>query len=374
MSAEQPFRITVYDKDFTRLGFVGDPLSLSVVPRHSPGIGTATLTLAADHRRVSDLMADGARVVIQYDDDQHLLSGPVRRKRGAGPSTSGTIEFDVEDDFRLFYRVLGWPVPGAALTAQTSAYDKRTGPAETVLKGYVTANAVQRLGLPVTVETDQARGGNITTALRFHPLVDRLWPAVDQSGVGVRVRQVGAGLRVECYTPTTYPRPLTELSGVVQSWSYSGSAFTVSRLVAGDQGEATARSFTASVDAAREAAWGDVVEAFVDARDADAPAEVAARRAEALADGAPRSGFAIELAETDAFRYGRTVKVGDRVTLQVGGQTETEVLREAQLSWTRDEGLLVTPVVGERTDDPDVTLARFISRLARQVRALGSTR
>jgi hypothetical protein len=371
--SDQPFTVAVFDKAFARKGFVGDPVALSATVRHN-ALSTATITVSSDHRRLPDLSADGARVVLTYD-GQHLLSGPVRRLRGQGPASSGTVEVDVEDDWRLLQRVLGWPVPGAALTAQTSAYDKRTGAAETVLKAFVTANAVTRLGLPVTVAADQARGGNVDVSMRFHPLADRLYPAVDQARIGVTVRQSGAGLLLDCYTPALHPRTLSEQSGVVQSWSWSRTGPGSTRVIAGDQGEATARSFTSTVDAAREAAWGDRIEVFVDARDTDVATEVTARRAEALAEGAPRAGLSLELAETSTFRYGKAVRVGDRVRVEVGpGVVVEDVLREAVLSWTAQDGLLVTPAVGERTDDPSHVLARAVARLARGVRDLHSSR
>jgi len=372
------FEITVYDKAFARRGWVGNPQALRVTVRHN-ALGTATLTLASDHRRLTDLVAPGARVVITYD-GQHLLSGPVRRLRGKGPGLSGTVEVDVEDDWRLLTRVLGWPVPGAALTAQTVAYDVRTGPAETVVKGLVTANAVTRLGLPVTVATDQARGGTISTSHRMHPLIDRLLPALDGAGLGVTVKQSGAGFLVDCYVPRVYPRTLTEASGVVQDWSWSQAGPTATRVVLGAQGEAEARDFISSADMAREAEWEDVIEVFRDGRDSSDATVNANRLAEALTEGAPKSGLAVTLSETKTFRYGRTVAgggvlVGDRVRVEVGpGVVVEDVLREATLSWTTGDGLEVTPVIGERTDDPDTALARSLTALARGVRDLRAGR
>lgn len=362
-----PFVLTVYDKAFRRKGSIGDPAAVTVTARHNV-MATATVTLASDHHRLPNLLADGARMTVGYDGKQ-ILSGPVRRVRGRS-GQAGTVDVDVDDDWRLLQRILGWPVPTAALSSQTLAYDVRTGPAESVLKAYVAANAT-RLGLPVTVAADQARGGTITGSLRFHPLADRLFPAVDQAGVGVTVKQSGSGLIVDCYIPTTHPRTLTEASGVVQSWEYSKAGPSVTRAVVGDQGEATARVFTGSTDAARESAFADVVEVFGDARDTNDAAIVAKRLAELLADGAPKAGLKVELAETDVFRYGRAVTVGDRVTIAVGGGiTITDVLREAVLSWTADAGLTVKPAIGERTDDPDTMLARMIAATARGVRRL----
>lgn len=259
---ESPFEVEVHDGAFARRGWIGDPVRLTVTPRHNAR-GSVVLTVDNDHRRLPELSAPGARLVIRYD-GQVLLTGRVRLRTGRGPGISGQTTFTVEDDLRLLWRVLGWPVPTAGLSAQTSGYDTRTGPAETVVKAFVQANAVTRLGLPVTVAPDLARGGNITVSTRMHPLADRLFPMVDVAGIGVTVRQNGPGLLLDCYTPAASPRTLTEQSGVVQDWSYSLTDPQATRVIVGGQGEGTARSFTSSVDAAREAEWADVLEVFRD--------------------------------------------------------------------------------------------------------------
>lgn len=270
-----PFRVTVFNGAMDRLGWVGDPISVTVTERHN-AISTGEITVRSDHQRLSDLIADGARVTVDYLTDsgavlRRVLSGPVRSLRGQGPSSSGTVTVGVESDLRLLHRVLGWPVPGNALGSQTSAYDVRSGAAETVLKGYVTANAVTRLALPVTVATDQARGTTIKTQARFHPLSDVLLEAVEGAGLGVSVVQDDATkkLVLDVYAPAVYPRTLTEQSGVVVDWSWSVAGPTATRVIAGDQGEATARSFTTTVHTARESMWSDVIEVFRDARDTD---------------------------------------------------------------------------------------------------------
>lgn len=376
-----PFRVTVFDGGMNRLGWIGDPIAVTVTERHNQ-ISTGEVTVRSDHQRMSDLIADGARLTVDYLDEsgevlRRVLSGPVRSLRGQGPSSAGTVTVGVESDARLLSRVLGWPVPGAALGSQTSAYDVRSGAAETVLKGYVTANAVTRLGLPVTVATDQARGGTIKTQARFHPLADVLLEAVEGAGLGVSVVQDDAAqsLVVDVYEPATYPRTLTEQSGVVVDWSWSVQGPTATRVIAGDQGEGAARSFTTTVHTARESMWSDVIEVFRDARDTDDATTLTQRRDDTLAEGAPKRGLRVELAESAGFRYGQGIRVGDTVTVEVGpGVTVTDVLREAVLSWDAQDGLVVTPVVGERSDDPGATIAHAIYALGRAFRHVAGSR
>lgn len=375
---DSPFTITVFDKAFTRRGTVGDPDALVVNLRHNQQ-GTAALTIRSDHHRLPDLAAHGARVVIDYDGTQ-VLSGVVRLRQGSGPSDRGSVTLQVSDDFRLLTRVLGWQVPGAAIGSQgTAEFRNYSDFAESVVKDVVTDNAITRLGLPVTVATDQGRGDLISVDFRMHPLADRLMPAVDQAGFGVTVSQSGAGLVVDGYEPATYPRALSEASGIVTEWSWSEADPEASRVVVGGAGEGTARAYRLVVDAAREADYGDVIEVHRDARNTATTADLDAAGAEALAEAAPTAGLSLRLAETSTFRYDPTgssgIRVGDVVTVEVGaGVTVTDVLRECALSWTSDGGLDVTPVVGPRSDDPNRALVTAVGRLARGFRNLTAGR
>lgn len=364
---DAPVTVTVYDKAFARKGTIGSPRSVVATVRHN-ALGTATLVVDDDHPRAADLVADGARVALTYKGD-HLLSGQVQS--WSWDMTSGAFTVAVADYWQVLRAVLGWAVPGASLAAQSVAYDVRTGPAETVVKALVAANAT-RLGLPVTVAPDLGRGGPVEASLRFHPLADRLLPAVDLAHIGVTVRQVGAGLVVDCYETTTYPRTLTDVSGVIQAATVTRTAPTVTRVVAGSQGEAEARVFFGPlIDAAREAEWGMVAEAFVDARDTDDPAVVTTRMQERLDEGAATSGLSMSLSETDVFRFGPALPLGSVVTAKVGpGLLVTDVLREAEVSWTVGDGLLTTPMVGARTDDPTLVVAGALAGVARDLRDL----
>lgn len=373
--AASPFKTTIYDKAFARKGWLPDPLSIEVTPRHNQ-IGTATIVVPTTHWRIPDLAAEGARVVIEYN-GEHILSGPVRMYSGTGPDLQGEITFRVEDDIRLLWRILGWPSPASPASSQAKE-DKRTGNAETVLKGFVGDNA-SRLGLPVTVATNLNRGAAITVAMRMAVQADKLFPAVETAGLGVSVKQVGSGLTVDVYEPSTYPFTLTERSGVVQSWEWSKSAPTATRTVIGDAGTATARVFRLRPNSSGstnslETLWGDKVEVFTDESSSTVAAEMDQHGDETLADNATKAGLKVELAETAQFRYGGTgVHVGDIVTLDVApgsGVTITDVLREAVLTWNVSEGLLVKPVAGERADDADKILIKAITTIQKAVRSL----
>ena len=368
MAAELPFTIKIYDKNFNFKGFVGDPISLVITPRFNQ-TGTGVLVVETDHRMAPLLLADGARFVIDLR-GQFLMSGKIHRRNAEGPSVDGTLTVYLKDDFRLLHQILGYPVPGAALTAQTSEYATYTGNAETIVKNAVTANMTNRLGMSVTTATNQNRGSTVPDGvkLRFHPLYERLFPAIEQAGIGVTFKQSGTSIVCDVYVPPVFGRTLDESSGVIVSWSWNDEDPTATHVVAGGQGEGTARIFRDSRNSSLESAHNDVIEVFQDARDADTAAIVTSRAKEGLDEGASRSGFAVHLSETEHFQYGKDgLVVGARVTISIGLTTRTDILREVTLSYTRDEGLVTTPTVGDIQDSPDRIIANFLARLKKGI-------
>ncbi|SEE19466.1 virus ReqiPepy6 Gp37-like protein [Arthrobacter alpinus] len=358
MTFEIPYEILVY-KGWSFKGWVGRPIDLKPILRHNMK-STAVFTIDSDHDRAADLMEPGARVMI-YRHGAYEMSGPVRLVTGDF-NIASILTFSVEDDFRILHNWLAWPKPAAPLTGQDVEYRSITGPAETVVKTIMTETAA-RYSFPLTVAPDLGRGAVGTYTFRMHSPYDRLFPAVDQAGIGVTVRQEGAGLLLDCYTPRNYPHILSPESGTVIGGTYSLAAPTATRVVVGGQGEGVARTFKGYPDLVRESEWVDIIEVFQDARDSSVGDIYAERAAETLSEGSPLSGLSLELSETPHFRYGEGgLGRGDRVPALINGQIYTDTLREVRLSWDK-VGDLATPVVGDRADDPDVKLAKIIRSL-----------
>lgn len=367
-----PFDITVYDKNFAFVGKVNDFTSLTVTPRHNQ-IGTADITLPSDHRRGEAMEADGARLVINHR-GEHLMSGYITSIDGEGPTLAGQTTYHLVDDIWLLWRMLGWPVPGASdpFGTQGVKKDKRTGTAEAVLKGFVSANKAHLVD-NVTVATSLGRGATITVESRMSVLADQLMTAIDGAGIGVSVRQSGAGLLVDCYVPSVFPHTLSERSGTIIGWSWSKAAPTSTVSIVGGPNENTSREFRRVRDSARETALGYSVESFVDARSAESSSEMDAAGTQALADAGPKYGFKVALSESKNFSYGSGgVRVGDTVTVSIGARTRSDVLREATMSCDRDGGVQITPAIGERSEDPDRQLGAFLANIAKKIRYLGA--
>lgn len=370
-----PFDLTLYDRAFVKYGTVGAAQALSFTPRHNQQ-PTGQIVVSTTHPRLADLLKKGCRYVLNYQ-GAFMSSGRVTSWVASGTSRTALYTFQLEDDWALFKDTLGWPDPASPVSDQTaSEYDTRTGPAESVLKGIVAANLGHLVnGADITVAPDLGRGSTITVQNRFHPITDRTMPLVDGAGIGTTVRQEGAGLVVDCYGVITYPRALTEEAGVVREWSGSSADAKATRVVVGGQGEGTARVFRLRVNADAEADCGYTVEQLRDATDVTTDTELDQRGDDFLVENGPTSGLSVKLSETAAFRYDPTgvngIRVGDLVTLQVGATpVVTDVLREVTVSWSVDQGLTVTPQVGERSNDPTQTLARAVRTLARGLRTL----
>jgi hypothetical protein len=363
------FRISVYDKDRVFQCQIGNPSALTATVRHNL-ISTLTLTVPLSHERLPELMADGARLRVSFKGEL-LLSGPITGDDLDTDGKSGKYTVKVEDDLRTLWDIAGFPVPGAAITAQdTAEYRTYTGDAETILKDAVTENGVTRLGIPgLTVAANLNRGATVPggVPLRMHPLADQMFPALEDAGLGVTVKQQGTSLVLDVYEPVTHPRTLSIGGRTLKQVTMTRTRPKSSRVIIGGQGEGTARDFRYLIDTAREAQYGMVSEAFRDARDDNTPSVMDARGAETLAENGPKNGVSLTLAGSGIFRYGPGgFHVGDRVPVKVHeGIIITEVIRECTLNWVSKDYAKEEPVIGERTNDPERVAAQRIAAIAR---------
>lgn len=264
------FRIAVYDKNRVFKCQIGAPESLEVTVRHNL-VSTLKMSVPLAHDRLPELMADGARLKVSFK-GEHLISGPIVADELTTDGVSGLYTVTVEDDFRILREILGWPVPSAAITAQgTAEYRTYTGNAESIIKTAVSENGVSRMGVPgLTVATNQNRGATVPggVAFRMHPLADLLFPAVENAGLGVTVKQVGSNLVLDVYEPQTFPRTLSVKGRTLQQATMTRTRPTASCVVVGGSGEGKARYFRHLADLTRQTAYGMRAEVFVDDRQA----------------------------------------------------------------------------------------------------------
>lgn len=345
---------------------------------HNNG-GVTEWGLRVDNPAMDLLTTPGCRLQVNFR-GKHLTSGLVltrkgttRKGRGQG-TRPGVRRFHFVDDFQALKNIKAWPNPAGTIKQQgddEAYYSIGTAPAETVLKDVVTRNMVQRLAMPLTVEANQGRGGNVNIQFRMHSLYDRLFPAVDQAGIGVRIRQQAGGRRLEVYTPKVFPFILDEENGVIRDGDWTLDAPTVTRGVVGGQGEGTLRNFEQFQDLTREQLWGEIWETSVDARDTDQADAYTRRAAEALLEGSAKDSISLKLMEAGRFVFGgeKGIQLGDQLTARVdsGAISITDVLREVTLTWNQQNGLSVESTIGVK-DDPTTPIQAAIVALAKGLR------
>lgn len=374
--------VSVFTKAYESRGSVV-PLTFDLAYRWNAA-SSATITVKSDDRRIADLRTPGARAIVRYYADQDgpvtlSMSGPIVEQSGK-PRTGRTtpVTFTVEDDWvDIMQRTLGWVAPGQPITNQgaESAYYRVKGPAETVAKTIIAANC-SRAGKPLTVPASAGLGSTITVKIRMHPLVDRLYPAVDDAGIGLKVIQDGGTRELRVAEQTVHDQVLSDAGGEVVDGSYRLTAPTVTRLVCGASGKKEARIFRLKVKTALETEWGFKREEFLDCRDIDYPSDdfeddVTARAEERFAEGNAKSGCDAQLQESARMAVGREIQLGTQVQIQLGdGPVVTDVVREIQVRST-EAGLRVHPIVGLWDESGERRAYRLIAAGNKKARDLG---
>lgn len=307
-----PFEIDVYTNSFEWVGRIGNPESVVGSVLYN-GLSVMTITIDATDPMLTDVIAWGARVTIQYR-DAALFSGVITQLEGS-LLQNGSVSFTCESDWRVLDNTLAWIRPANQLTATTISVKNEThttaeaqawllgGAAtqgtsgttigqtgyyawasdvvysETALKRLIKENVKDRLGRPVTIATDLNRGGDIKTAgklptIRFNRLSDACLEILSFDGLGLTLMQAerGTTINVDVYEPAVWDMPLTASSGVVVSGSWAVKHPTITRAIMGSVGDLADRDFRQVLDSSGlEAQYGDIIERF---RDGSSSADV----------------------------------------------------------------------------------------------------
>lgn len=440
---DNPFDITIYDRDFGFTGRVVDPQFTNLVPSWQ-NQGYGNFALAANNPHTDALMEKGARLVVLYR-GKRILSGPITSWQG-GVAKGGAelVTYQFLDWAVLFRRVLSWVAPrnplmpgstsqlgqawmrpGYSVTPgvtlhQTSYYQwAAVDSAESAIKNLVRDNMVTRLGMPITIAPDLHRGPNPTAILpevRMEPLADSLQPIMNFSGLSVAIWQekYGTGWHMDVVEHGQWQQALTPESGIIVDGYYGVNHPEVTRPIVGGPGDSAARAYGgiqgAGLLTPDEVDFGYPQEVFSetdgdfdfrwpDGTDDDhqvpkyypfAVSATEADRFRAFLDQAvakalevdPSSRFdsddkvppqpavstlQLTLSETPTFHFGGDdgIQIGDYVTLRIRGATFTDYVTECQMVFTRDDGVKITPLIGQKQDDPDVQVAQQLAALAR---------
>jgi len=314
-------------------------------------VSTWELALPTDTEAGQILLnASRPRVVI-WADNQVFRSGPVIRQERALDSTGDHLTLSGVDDLVWLRRRLAHPQPGtAAPPYNASAYDTQTGPASTVIAGYVNRNAgplaVAARQVPgLNVTTPPAFGPNVTVAARYKSLLEFLQGIARAAGnVGFRIRD----LVFDVFQPAGTAIFDTAL-GTLASWSSTLDAPSATYVYVVGQGEGTARTIREYADTTGALTAFGRIEAFQDRRDTNDPATMDQAGAEALAEAVTPPGIDLVALDTPSQRFLTDWNVGSLATVTIGDSTRTDVIVEVDLLLEGNRPPQVRPVLGAST-------------------------
>lgn len=371
----EDFIVEVRNADLARVGQIQPELLNLKAGLAYNNVGNWTLQLPADHRLATPLRTPGAGLIV-YGPDDVLFSGPAIMPSitwsSASPRGLLTIT-GVTDEIHLADR-LAWPDPANSNpTTQAKARDKRSGSAESVIHGYVNANAgpgaptVRRVP-NLVMGTNGGRGGTVTKSARFDQLGAFIADIAKGATLGFRVVQRGDQLVFETYEVldrSAYVR-LDVWSNSLQDQLVSIQAPTATQVIVGGDGEGENRVFVSATSDEALAAqddWSRRIERFIDHRQsgdstkeqADTLAEANQKAKELLAvEGLTIVSAKATAADDTSMRFAHNWFLGDRVGVMLDtGEIDT-VVTGANITVDSD-GAKVGVILG----DPDAVNPDF---------------
>ncbi|HEX2642596.1 MAG TPA: hypothetical protein VHU81_06370 [Thermoanaerobaculia bacterium] len=342
--------------------------SCEVIRRHNQ-VGSWKLTMSPADGALLELARPDRRVTVDYN-GHRVSSGTVHGVRQARDGRSVVNEVYGYDDLRWLERRLAAPDPTATYPADgvsfTTGFNYRdyiADNAETMIKYWVTRNAVTRAPIPgLVVATDLGRGASKAYGPRWDTLLEATARIANGTGLGLSLVQSGDHLVFDVYEPQEQPVRLSENLDNLRAWEYVLEAPIATRLVLGGPGDGTARKFMWKRLTSSETDWL-VTEKFEDATEGDTDAEMSARGAELLVEYAPQAGFSVTPEDTVSMRYAEHYNVGDKVRVEVAnGVFIPDTVTQVVLSHQPGSAPLATPTVGNSD------AANKSSALARSVR------
>ncbi|MCS0601096.1 siphovirus ReqiPepy6 Gp37-like family protein [Streptomyces sp. LP11] len=375
--------VEVRDRTLTRVGLVRpEELNFEMQDAFN-NVGSWKLTLASEHPLTPILRRPGSGLIVTGP-SYTLMSGPMTKFESASTpeDPGGSVVFEGVSDNVILSDMLAFPEPTNPNGAtQALAHDVRQGAAESVMHGFVRANAGPAAPAPrrrqrLTMGDDHGRGPQVVKSARFPVLGNLLSEVALLGDLGFRVIQRGTALVFETYQVqdrSDFIR-LDVLNGTLSGQRAAISAPGVTRAIVAGQGELTKRqllevSNETSLEA--ESDWGRRIELWVDQRNTDNWDELQQAGDEAIAD----SGFtAVDLQlvpmEDSTMVFGRDWGLGDRVAVVVDDQELKANVTGLVMKASKD-GFLVGAALGDPTGfSTDIALHKRVSRAEKRVSSL----
>lgn len=346
------------------------PHDCTIVARDAD-VGTWSLTV--DGRdELAQRLGPGWGVII--DDGLVRMSG--RAESFDWSASRATLDLTiagVDELARLADRLI-YPDPRRAITNQSVARYKLSGPAETVIREMVWRNAgtaaLQPRRSPRLVTTaSQGRGKRVTVSERMSNLLEVSRSLARIGGLTFTAVDDGTRILFEQHPPRDLSRQVrfTDLNGGLSAGEIGYKAPTVTAAIVAAQGEGVDRAITEQV--AEVDVWGRRIEDLFDRRDTSDDDVIDQTGTEALAEGSATATASFEAVEVPGCVLGHDFQVGDTVTAQLGSATVTEPVRAAEVSWD-GHGRTVKLTLGDKPDENEPAWVRRVrdlsTRLSRQ--------
>ena len=352
--------VEVRDRSLDRIGVipVQDLVGATFVVRYN-NVGTWSVTVPYNNRLGEFLRLPGYGIVVTGPGNQVLISGPTltAKLEQTQDNTDGTWLIEGSSDDIILSERLAYPTPSTAdVTAQTSGYDIRTGPAETVIKEYIDVNMgpsapAERTISYLNIEADAARGTTLAATARFNQIQDLIYDLAQVGELGYKVTQQNGNLVFSMYQPLDRSElvRMDIQNRKLSSSTYSYGTAKVTRAIVAGRGEAENRIFiersnTDSLNA--EVDWNRRIEVFKDARQSEDTDALNTAGDELLVDlGKTITEMSVTPSDDQTMIYGTDWNLGDRVTVVANQIETTAVVTEVGIQIAAD-GVRVGATVG----------------------------
>lgn len=366
----QPEQITVEIRS-AALGRVGiidlDYVTDLKMVKRFRNVGSWTMSLPCEYDMAQQLAQPGRGIIVYGPVDAVgtigvMFSGNVDSftKEESSDDLDGTYHFVGNDDNIHFADGLAWPEPSNPdVTTQTESHDVRTGPAETLIRGYLGDNLVPGIAPAARAVTGLTlgaasafQGSSVKMSARFDVMGQLLNDIAVAGGVGFELLQSGGSIALRVYTPedkSDYVQ-MDLQNDLLTKTSYGFGAPKATRVIVAGQGEGVDRQFiyTTSVDAAAaETAWRRKVEVFKDRRDTDDPVELTQEGTSIIDEnGKTITSLSVVPNDEETMQYGIDWRLGDIVSVVVDDTVLAAVVTEAVIAIDA-EGVRTAATIGD---------------------------
>ena len=352
--------VEVRDSTLNRVGQItAQDLVDAVFVTRFNNIGSWSIRLPSGHPLGELLRLPGYGIVVTGPGDRTIISGPTlsAKLEQTTDNLKGDWLIEGSDDSIYLAERLAYPDPSTDDVAnQTTSYDFRDGPSESVIKGFVSDNIgptapISRQVESLTIEADSLRGNDVSSSARFDNLQELVYSLAQVGGLGYRFEQPGDTIEFVVYEPQDLSNTIRmDLQNQKLSKAeYSYGSAKVTRAIVGGGGDGVSRVFVERTNAdslSAESAWNRRIEVFTDARQTTATEELNTAGDEELVDnGKTIVQMSVTPSDDINMVYGIDWFLGDTITVVANEIEASAVVTEIGISVQAD-GVRIGATVG----------------------------